>query len=200
MAVAIDSMNSALKKYSSIDHADPTRVSALIQASGLLLSASTSGAGFTKGAGMIDLGPARLQCTEALFAVLGSPVYGKDDELSLGVGEALVRYSDALGGGEWTSEVSNLKEGPYDESYAFGLPPHQHVLYTLFRRETLSTNPVKRNSCAACLLALVGHASRMSNIDTSYGHRSFVREIWKYLPLFQETFIKLLSDPVVAVV
>jgi hypothetical protein len=44
---------------------------------------------------MIDLGPARLLCTEALFAKLGSPVYGKDDELSLGVGETLAKYADA---------------------------------------------------------------------------------------------------------
>ena len=74
MAIAITSMNSALKKYSSNDHADPTRVSALIQAAGLLLAASTSGAGFIKGSGVIDLGPARLLCTEALFAILGLSV------------------------------------------------------------------------------------------------------------------------------
>ena len=93
------------------DHADPSRVSALIQAAGLLLTASTSGAGFIKGSGMIDLGPARLLCTEALFAILGSPVYGKDDELSLGVGETLAKYADALGGGKWSSGVSQWKEG-----------------------------------------------------------------------------------------
>ena len=201
MAVAIDSMNCALKKYSSIDHADPTRVSVLIQAAGLLLAASTSGAGFTKSASsanensVIDLGPARLLCTEGLFGILGSAVYGKDDELALVVGEALVKYADALGTGEWSSEVSEWKEGAYDESYAFGLPPHQHVLYTLFRRETLSTNPMKRNACASCALAVVGHASRMANFDSSFIRRAFVREVWKYLSLFQEIFIKLLADP-----
>jgi len=117
MAVAIESMNCALKKYSSIDHADPTRVSVLIQAAGFLLAASTSGAGFTKSSSsakensMIDLGPARLLCTEGLFGILGSAVYGKDDELALVVGEALVKYADALGAGEWSSEVSEWKEG-----------------------------------------------------------------------------------------
>ena len=201
MAVAIESMNCALKKYSSIDHADSTRVSVLIQAAGLLLAASTSGAGFTKSSSsakensMIDLGPARLLCTEGLFGVLGSAVYGKDDELALFVGEALVKYADALGAGEWSSGVSEWKEGAYDESYAFGLPPHQHVLYTLFRREALSTNPMKRNACASCALAVVGHASRMANFDSSFIRRAFVREVWKYLSLFQEIFIKLLADP-----
>jgi len=42
--------------------------------------------------------------------------------LALVVGEALVKYADALGAGEWSSEVSEWKEGAYDESYAFGLP------------------------------------------------------------------------------
>ena len=105
---------------------------------------------------MVDLGPACFQCTEALFEILGLTVYGRDDALSLSVGKALVKYSDALGGGEWSSCVSEWKEGTYDESYSFELPPHQHVLYTLFRREALSTNPIKRNSCAPCALAGVG--------------------------------------------
>jgi len=203
MAVAIDSMNSALKKYSSIDHADPTRASSLIQAAGLLLAASTYGAGFTKGAVLdedgsisIDLGPARLQCTESLFAVLGSAVYRKDDELSLIVGEALVKYADAVGTGDWSSGTdSELKEGPYDEAYAFNLPPHQHILYTMFRRELLSSNPMKRNSCAATLLALIGHASHTAHINPSSTQRAFIQEIRKNLILFQGSFIKLLADP-----
>ena len=200
MAIAIDSMNTALKKYSSIDHADPTRSSSLIQAAGLLLAASTSGAGHKKDTNAanstIDLGPERLHCTEALFAILGSAVYRKDDELALIVGEALVKYADALGSGEWSSgSDSEWKEGAYDESYAFELPPHRHVLYTIFRRELVSSNPQKKNACAATLLALIAHASRKSNIDPSFVQRSFVQEIWKHLSLFQVYFIKLLADP-----
>ncbi|KAL7535755.1 hypothetical protein ACHAXR_007187, partial [Thalassiosira sp. AJA248-18] len=203
VAIAMDSLNSALKKFSSIDHADPTRVSSLIQAAGLLLAASTSGAGFTKGAASsedgsssIDLGPARLQCTEALFGILGSTVYRKDDELSLVVGEALLKYADAFGAGEWSSgSESGWKEGKYDEKYAFELPPHRHVLYTMFQRELLSSNPLKRNACASTFLALIGHASRCANLDPSSVHRAFVQEIWKNLALFQSSFIKLLADP-----
>ena len=70
-----------------------------------------------------------------------------------------------------------MERKAYDESYALGLPPHQHILYTLFRREVLSTNPVKRNSCALFALALVGHASRMASIDSSYIQRAFVQKI-----------------------
>lgn len=200
LAAAMDSMTTALKKYSSIDHADPTRSSSLIQAAGFLLAATTSGSGFSKLAksenNAIDLGPARLQCTEALFGILGSHVHGKDDELCLMVGEALACYADAIGAGTWSSGSDNaLKEGLYDESYAFGLPPHRHVVYTTLRREILSTNHSKKNSSAAILLALVGRASRLTNIDSSTRHRAFVQEIWSNVSLFQESFIKLLADP-----
>jgi proteasome component ECM29 len=190
LAAAMNSMTSALKKYSSIDHADPTRSFALIQAAGLLLAATTSGSGVS------NIGPARLQCVEALFGVLGSHVNGKDDELSLIVGEALASYADALGAGEWCSSSDlTWKKGQYDESYAFGLPPHRHVVYTTLRREILSSNHSKKNSCAAILLAFVGRASRLTNIDSSNKHRAFVQEMWSNVSLFQDSFIKLLADP-----
>ena len=104
MVIVTEQMRLALKKFSSIDHADPARASSLIRAAGLLLAASTSGAGFARvgdgsstvvgGGGngdsdsAVDLGPARLECVEALFGILGSAAYRKDDELSLVVGEA----------------------------------------------------------------------------------------------------------------
>ena len=198
VAFALNEMNSALRKFNSIDHVDPTRVSTLIRAAGLLLAASTSGAGSRSNDEKvsIDLGPARLQCTEALFAILGGPAYRKDDELSLTVGEALVSYADAFGSGEWSSD-SDLEwpEGAYDEAFAHGLSPHRHVLYTLFRREILSTSPMKRNACAATLFALVGHASRMVNIDHSFANRSMIKEVSEKLRSFQSIFVKLLSDP-----
>ena len=161
VAVAFDAITSALKKFSGLDHCDATRISSLIRAAGLLLASSTSGAGFKKAGGQavasesgsVDLGPARIQCTEALFGILGSPVYKKDDELSLVVGEALVEYADAMGAGKWSGAAESNEDGKeYDESLAFSLPPHEHILYTLFRREIKSSNPIKRNSCAATLL------------------------------------------------
>ena len=190
LAVTMESMTAAVKKYSSIDHADPTRSNSLIQAAGFMLAATTSGSGLP------NLGPARLQCIEALFGVLGSHVYGKDDELSLTVGEALASCADAIGAGEWSSSSDfEWKEMHYDESYAFGLPPHKHIVYTTLRREILASNHSKKNSCAAVLLALVGRASRLTNIDSSNKHRAFVQELWSNVSLFQESFIKLLADP-----
>lgn len=190
LAGTMESMTAAVKKYSSIDHADPTRSNSLIQAAGFMLAATTSGSGLP------NLGPARLQCIEALFGVLGSHVYGKDDELSLTVGEALASCADAIGAGEWSSSSDfEWKEMHYDESYAFGLPPHKHIVYTTLRREILASNHSKKNSCAAVLLALVGRASRLTNIDSSNKHRTFVQELWSNVSLFQESFIKLLADP-----
>ena len=51
----------------------------------------------------IDLGPARLQCVDILFDIVGSVVHRKDDELGLSIGEALVKYADGIGTGEWSS-------------------------------------------------------------------------------------------------
>lgn len=103
VAVALDQTNVSLKKFASIDHADANRSASLIQASGLLLAASTAGAGSASNSqdnAVIGLGGARLQCVDSLFNILGSAVYKKDDELSLAVGEALVKYADAFGQGE----------------------------------------------------------------------------------------------------
>eukprot|EP00804_Cyclotella_cryptica_P020845 CCRYP_011471-RA/>CCRYP_011471-RA protein AED:0.17 eAED:0.17 QI:1356/1/1/1/1/1/5/334/2365 len=198
MAIALDGMNNSLKKYSSIDHADPTRVSSLIRASGVLLAASTSGAGHFEKAcpNHIDLGPARLQCVESLFAVLGSAVHRKDEEISLTVGEALVKYADSIGFGEWSSASDLLwEDGPYNEAFSSSLPPHQHVLYRIFKREIVSTNPTKKTACSALLLAIVGHASRLTIIDHSFALRDAIREVLKHLEKFQYWFIQLLADP-----
>jgi len=199
VAIALGKMNASLKKFSSIDHADANRAVSLIEASGLLLAASTSGAGSsnTKEDGFVGLGGARLQCVDSLFGILGSAVYKKDDELSLAVGEALVKYADAFGRGEWSSSGSGAEwpEGPYNAEFAFSLPPHVHILYTLFERELKSTNPMKKNSCAPVMLAIVGHASRLCNIDTVFSQRAMIQEVTKFMIRFQNNFIHLLSHP-----
>jgi proteasome component ECM29 len=202
VAVALDQTNVSLRKFASIDNADANRSASLIQASGLLLAASTAGAGSASNSqdnAVIGLGGARLQCVDSLFNILGSAVYKKDDELSLAVGEALVKYADAFGRGEWvTTSDSIWPEGPYDEEYAFSLPPHVHILYTLFERELKSSNPMKKNSCAPVMLAIVGHASRLCNIDAaSFSQRALIQEVTKpsLMVRFQTNFIQLLSHP-----
>lgn len=192
MAVALTGLNKSLGRFSSIDHADPTRTASLIDASGMLLAASTSGAGSS------NLGPSRLECVESLFSINGSVVHRKDDELSLKVGEALVKYADAIGDGEWSkvSETTNNDgEGAYDEVVANSLPPHKHILYTIFKREVVSTNPIKKTGCAAILLALVGHASRLALLDSSFASRMMVEEVSNHLQHIQLAFIQLLKDP-----
>jgi proteasome component ECM29 len=192
VAVALDEMSASLRKFSSVDYADANRTASLIEASGLLLSASTSGAG------SVNLGAARLLCVDTLFGVLGSAVYKQDDELSLAVGGALVKYADALGQGKWSCSNSAVKwpEG-YDEKFAFSLPPHVHILYTLFERELKSSNPMKKNSCAPVMLAIAGHASRLCNIDPSCSQRAMIQEVTKpsLMIRFQTNFIQLLSHP-----
>jgi proteasome component ECM29 len=189
-------MHNSLRRYASIDHADPTRSISLINASGVLLAASTSGAGHKSESADINLGPARLQCVESLFNVLGSAVHRKDDELSLPIGEALVKYADAIGFGDW-SLSSKLTEGdgPYDDTTAHSLPPHKHILYTIFKREIVASNPIKKTGCSAVLLAITSHASRLSHLDASFHSRMLVKEVVDQLQKIQYAFIQLLKDP-----
>lgn len=194
MSVALSGINESLKRFSSIDHADSTRASSLIQAAGILLAASTSGAG------AINIGQSRLQCVESLFSIVGSVVNRKDDELSLAVGEALVKYADAFGAGEWktsspNAELDSLRDGQYDEAFAQSLPPHKHIMYTIFKREIVASNPVKKTGCAPVLLALVGHASRLAILDPSFASRAMIRETSDHLKEIQYSFIQLLRDP-----
>ena len=197
MAIALNEMNRSMIRFSSIDHADPTRTASLARASGVLLAASTSGSGHQTVASAIDLGPARLQCIESLFTIIGSAVHRKDEELSLIVGESLVKFADAIGVGDWTSTTNELKdEGScYDETVAHSLPPHRHILYTIFKREMLASNPIKKTGCAALLLAIVGHASRLALLDSSFCSRTMVKEVTSQLPEIQYSFIQLLKDP-----
>ena len=178
MAAAMSCLTESLKRFSSIDHADTTRLSSLINAAGILLAASTIGAGHRNDSSKIDLGPARLQCVHTIFDIVGSVVHRKDDELGLSIGEALVKYADGIGTGEWSSATELfLDDGQYNETVAHSLPPHKHILYTIFKREIRSTNPMKKTGCAALLLAIVGHSSRLALLDSSFTSRSMVKEV-----------------------
>lgn len=194
MSVALWGMNESLRHFSSIDHADSTRASSLIQAAGILLAASTSGAG------AVNIGHSRLQCVESLFSIVGSVVSRKDDELCLAVGEALVKYADAVGVGKWKTSSSNTeletpRDGQYDEALAQSLPPHKHVMYTILKREIVASNPMKKTGCAPILLALVGHASRLALLDPLFASRAMIREVSDQLQVIQHSFIQLLRDP-----
>ena len=125
--------NIALKRFGNGDHVDPQRAASLAKATGILLAATTvyrksSTSDVQNEADAI--GKRRLDCVDALFALLGSTANRKDPELALVVGEALANYSDAYSpeGCKWTYPD---KEKPpvFDETYANNLPPHAQVSY-----------------------------------------------------------------------
>jgi len=136
----------------------------LAQAAGVCLAATTTGSGSIdsnlngNGSG---LGLSRLECVEALFDILGSLAFRKDEEISIVVGEALADYADAYSPDNvvWSSPDSAEWPTEYDDSYANQLPPHEHVLYVLLRKVNSSSSPHKRVACAPALLAVVARGA-----------------------------------------
>jgi hypothetical protein len=123
----------ALRKYGHGDHTDSTRSSVLAHAAGIVLAASTSAAGYvstdsTDSAVNRSVGPARIQCIDALFSLIGSMAFRKDHEVALVAGEALADYADAYSPNSavWSSSATDWPD-LYSEEYANALPPHQQV-------------------------------------------------------------------------
>ena len=127
---ALTFLNVALRKYSNGDHTDATRTSALAHAAGLVLASSTSAAGYVSDGskGNRSVGPARIQCVDALFTLIGSNAFRKDPEVALVAGEALADYADAYGPKcvVWSSVAMDWPD-TYSDEYANELPPHQQV-------------------------------------------------------------------------
>ena len=190
-AIALNQLAAALVKFSSSDHLDAPRVAKLSRAVGVCLASSTSGAG------EVPLGPARLSSVEALFGLLGSPAFRKDEELALVAGEALASYANAYGDSTlWSFSVSEWPK-EFDEKIADDMPPHQQILFILIRKIYASNSPHKRTACAAALLAIVGRAAYGVNryADGYYSKRPLVVEIKRHMQEVQSLFISLLSDP-----
>jgi proteasome component ECM29 len=132
----------SIQKYGNGDNANAPRASKLAHAAGICLAASTSGAGFdgsgTTASVVVDevvyhLGPARLLCVEALFSLLGSMAYRKDEEIALVAGEALASYADAFSPKDavWSSQTEQWPDN-LNEEFAKELPPHEQVSYVPF--------------------------------------------------------------------
>ena len=127
---ALNNLSTALRKYGNGDHTDAPRASRVARSAGICLAATTSGAGCVSNVDDTEqgLGSTRLQCAEALFNLLGSTSFRKDEEVALVAGESLGQYADAYSpkGVVWSSES---KEWPkeMDDEFAQGLPPHQQV-------------------------------------------------------------------------
>jgi proteasome component ECM29 len=126
---ALVKLATSLRKYGNGDHADATRTTKLAHAAGICLASSTSGAGSTGS----NLGAARLDCVEALFSLLGSTAFRKDEEIALITGEALACYADAYSPKDviWSSQSSNWPDD-LNEDFAKELPPHQQVSISNF--------------------------------------------------------------------
>ena len=109
----------ALKRFGNGDHTDENRASLLAKASGIALASTTVRMTPITGNSNDTIGSARLECVEALFALLGSQSYRKDPEMMLEVGEALSLYSDAFSpvGATW-SWPTEQKPKEYKQSYA----------------------------------------------------------------------------------
>jgi proteasome component ECM29 len=163
-ATVLNQLAAALVKYGNGDSTDASRAAKLAKAAGDSLSASTSGSGVVavnatgEDAG---LGPARVKCADALFALLGSMAFRKDEEIGLIAGEALASYADAYSPKNVVWGAANL-EWPEDfsESFASQLPPHQHVIYVLLRKIVAASSPHMRTAAAPALLALVARATK----------------------------------------
>ena len=126
---ALVKLATSLRKYGNGDHADATRTTKLVHAAGICLASSTSGAGSTGS----NLGAARLDCVEALFSLLGSTAFRKDEEIALFTGEALACYADAYSPKDvvWSSH-SSIWPDDLNEDFAKELPPHQQVSLSNF--------------------------------------------------------------------
>jgi proteasome component ECM29 len=130
----LTSLDTALRKYGNGDHTDEARASSLANAAGIVLAASTSAAGFVadNSTPNRNVGPARIQCVDALFSLIGSNAFRKDPEIALVAGEALSDYADAYGSDSvvWESAFTDWPD-TYSEDYANNLPPHQQVSVVL---------------------------------------------------------------------
>lgn len=127
---ALTLLDVALRKYGNGDHTDETRASTLAHAAGVVLAASTSAAGYVSEDSTTkrSVGPARIQCVDALFALVGSNAFRKDPEIALVAGEALAAYADAYGptSAVWSSSATEWPDS-FSDDYANELPPHQQV-------------------------------------------------------------------------
>jgi hypothetical protein len=128
-SLALSKLTEAIRKYGNGETIDVPRVSKLAKAAGTCLACTTATPKLGETASK-DLGDARLKCVEALFLLLGSAAFRKDEEVALWAGEALADYSDAYSPKdvEWSTEKSVWPEDN-NEEFGVALPPHQQVRF-----------------------------------------------------------------------
>ena len=136
--IVLSNLSDAIRKYGNGEKIDIPRVSKLMKSTGMCLAATTATTG------RIDetttLGEARLKCVDALFLMLGSTSFRKDEEVALWAGEALADYSDSFSPKDVTWSTKEDTWPPdNNEEFALRLPPHQQVRVVTFLVERIPT-------------------------------------------------------------
>jgi len=162
--LVLNQISAGLAKYGNGDHMDPPRVVKLAKAAGRCLASTTTGSGIAGpdlSGQNVSLGPARLGCVDAVFNLLGSMSFRKDEEIGLVAGEALASYADAFSpeNATWSSSGQDWPLD-YSQDFANELPPHEHVLYVILRSFLSASSPHKKTASAPALLAVVARAAK----------------------------------------
>eukprot|EP00536_Pseudo-nitzschia_multiseries_P015198 jgi/Psemu1/320813/estExt_fgenesh1_pm.C_8350006 len=168
----------ALNKFGHGDCVNAPRLLKLIDPTGLALGASS---GVTE----------RSDCVRALFRLLGSDAFRKDEEIGLTIGEALALYAEVRNANETDSgPVIETENWPLDmdEAFAKSLSPASKVVFTLLRTAKSTSNNHKRRACASALLAVVARGTRL---DVRASLRKCLQQT---LHEIQDCFLFLLVD------
>ena len=109
-------LTSALNKFGHGDRMNAPRLLKLIEPTGLSISVSN---------GLSE----RSECVGALFKLLGSDAFRKDEEIGLVIGEALALFAEAFNTSEAdASSKTDIENWPLDMDETFGRsisPPAQ---------------------------------------------------------------------------
>lgn len=117
MVSVLENVKIALNKFGHGDRMNAPRLLKLIEPAGLSIAVST---GITE----------RAECVEALFKLLGSDAFRKDEEIGLFIGEALALFAESYndieidspsktGTGHWPQDL--------DDVFASSLSPPNQV-------------------------------------------------------------------------
>jgi hypothetical protein len=160
-ATALHELADSMIRFGNGEHADPRRTSRLARAAGAVLAATGSVSGVETNGDVATLSLSRAVCVTSLFNLFGSSSFRKDDEIGLGIGEALAAYADCTNDLNLAS-MPTLTDWPsdYSDDLAARLPAYQHVTYVLVAKMAKSSSPHERNACAPALLALVARVAR----------------------------------------
>ena len=149
-------------KYSHTDSLNTMRTLKCAAASGACLAATTYPQQDVSEDVLLLLHTARRMCIESLVGLLGSAAFRNEEEIAIGVGEALALYADAYNTTENDTVAHPLKTWPetYDEGLAQEMSPTDEVLYILLRKTLVSSSPHTRTSVAPAILAITARAAR----------------------------------------